>query len=89
MPTNPPLQRYREVPSRSVSTWITTFGSETICGLICGPALRWTQAGMLDLAALLLSLVLVVVVYSRAPSAAFRLVFESCAMRVPTHLPDA
>ena len=39
---------------------------------------------MLDIATLLLSLVLVVVIYSCAPSAAFRLVLESCVMRVPT-----
>ena len=41
---------------------------------------------MLDGAALLLSLVLVVVNYSCAPSAAFRLVHESGVVRVPAYL---
>eukprot|EP01045_Picozoa_sp_COSAG04_P024145 COSAG04_NODE_2975_length_3325_cov_1.902356_2_plen_45_part_00 len=41
---------------------------------------------MLDIATLLLSLVLVVVIYSCAPSAAFRLVHESCVVRVSAYL---
>ena len=43
-----------------------------------------TLAGRVDFAALLLCLVFVIVSHSHAPSAAFRLVLESCVMRVPT-----
>ena len=47
-------------------------------------SLSATLAGRVNFAALLLCLVLVIVSLSHAPSAAFRLVLESCVMRVPT-----
>ena len=47
-------------------------------------SLSATLAGRVNFAALLLCLVFVIVSYSHAPSAAFRLVLESCVMRVPT-----
>ena len=47
-------------------------------------SLSATLAGRVNFAALLLCLVFVIVSHSHAPSAAFRLVLESCVMRVPT-----
>ena len=47
-------------------------------------SLSATLAGQVNFATLLLCLVFVIVSHSHAPSAAFRLVLESCVMRVPT-----
>ena len=47
-------------------------------------SLGGAPAGWVNFAALLLCLVLVIISLSHAPSAAFRLVLESCVMRVPT-----